>query len=118
MRNLLPHIPRLRGVGLDEASVGLVFSESGRKDGGSGRDAAVSSFTVAEVNHALLIVSVKRGVLVLVVGVRIGPGGRRRGSSVPIVSVPSAECHHRFCGLGEPGIKHLLSHVEFGPSSF
>ena len=115
MRNLLSHIPRLRGIGLDEASVGLVFGESGRKYGRSGRDAAVGSFTVTEVNHALLVVGVEDGVLVLVVGVCIAPRGRRRGSCVPIIRVPSAERHYRFGGLGESGVEHLQSHVKFGP---
>ena len=107
MSNLLSYIPRLRGVGLDEASIRLIFSEIGRKDRRSSRDATVSGLSIAEVNHALIVVGVKHSVVILVVGIRVGPGGRRRGSSIPIIHVPSTECHHRFCGLGESGVEHF-----------
>ena len=114
MCNLLSYVPRLGGVGLYEASIGLVFSEGGRKDGRRGRNAAVNSFSVTEVNHALLVVSVKHGIIILVVGICVTPGGRRRSCSVSIFHVPCAERHHRFRGLGESGVEHLSSRVEFG----
>jgi len=107
MRNLLSYIPRLCGVGLNEASIRLVLSEIGRENRRSGRDATVSGFSIAEINHALIVVSVKHSVVILVVGIHVGSGGRRRGSNIPIIHVSSTECHHRFCGLGESGVEHF-----------
>jgi len=107
VRDLLPHIPRFCGIRLDEASIGLILSEIGRKDRRSGRDATVSGFSIAEVNHALLVVSVKHGVIILVVGICVTSGGRRCSSSISIVRVSCAERHHRFGGFGESRVEHL-----------
>ena len=107
VRNLLSHIPRLGGVGLDEASIRFVFSKGGRKHGRSSRDATVSSFPVAEVHHTLLVVGVKYSVIILIVGIRVASGSGRRSSSISIIHVSSAECHHRFRGLSESGVEHL-----------
>jgi hypothetical protein len=107
MSNLLPYIPRLGGVSLDEASIRLVLGEIGRKDRGSSRDTTVGSFSVAEVNHALIVISVKHSVVVLVVGICVGSGSRRRSGSVSIIRLSRAESHHRFCRLGKSGVEHL-----------
>ena len=107
MCNLLSYIPRLRSVGLDEATIGLVLGEIGRKDRRSSGNTTMGGFPVAEVNHALLVVSVKHSVVVLVVGICVASGGRRRSNSVPIIYVSCTECHHRFCGFGKSGIEHL-----------
>lgn len=105
----MSYIPRLRSVCLDEAGIGLVLNEIGGKDRRSGRDVTVS-FSVAEVNHALLVVSVKHSVVILVVGIYVTSGGRR--NSIPIVHVSCAERQDRFRCFGESRVEHLKSHDE------
>lgn len=75
MRDLLPYISWLSCVGLDEASIRFVFGEISGKDGRSGRDATVGSFSVAKFSHTLVVVGVEHSVIILVVGICIWSGG-------------------------------------------